>query len=190
MPPLKAEPMSIDLEPIKAILRAFLNDIQKVQHLRQSVSAPQMATALAIDNQHPIFDNTQCTLAPDSCWEKEDAYTLLSADAWKFRSYMHRPKPPAIPEYYQQPALPVYQLWRQENRELFNRKCAQIPVPSKDTSLAHYVQLLSIAISEGNEHRDIWIESLRSFLQFLRDDMQLDQKGFLETLITKRKVKE
>jgi hypothetical protein len=104
----------------------------------------------------------------------------LYADAWEYRSFMHRPKPHPIPEYYSQPAQPVYLLWRQEEKEVFHRKYEQIPLPEDGIALSDYLQKLALAVSEGNEHRDVWIESLRSFLQFLRDDTELDQRGPLE----------
>jgi len=46
-----------------------------------------------------------------------------------------------------------------------------------------YMRRLESMVSDGNEHRDAWIESLRSFAQFLRDDMdELIPKGHLEVL--------
>lgn len=66
--------------------------------------------------------------------------------------------------------------------EVFHRQCEQIPSLTEDILLADYLQELALTSSEDNEHRDVWIESLRSFLQFLREDTELDQKGFLESL--------
>ncbi len=95
---------------------------------------------------------------------------------------MHRPKLNIIPGYYNQPARPVYLQWQQEEKEVFYRKCHQIPHPTDNISLADYLRQLALMVSEENEHRDVWIESLRCFLQFLREDTEPDQRGFLERL--------
>jgi hypothetical protein len=118
----------------------------------------------------------------NSYWEKEEAYIWLHADAWDFRSFMHRPNPNPISEYYYQPAWPLYQQWCNEEKEVLHRKCEKIPPPADDVFLYDYLQHLALTVSEGNEHRDVWIESFRSFLQFLREDTELDQKGPLEIL--------
>lgn len=54
--------------------------------------------------------------------------------------------------------------------------------PSSKVSLYDYLKMLASEISEKNEHRDVWIESLRSFLQFLRDDTNLSDRGPLEVM--------
>ncbi len=123
--------MASNLEPIKAILGACLDNIQAVQRLHQNISAPQMATAFSIDDQSPLFDNTPMFPESDPFYEKECAYILLHADAWNFRAYMHRrAKPTIIPEYYHKPALPIYRQWKQEEKEVFHRQCKQIPEPA------------------------------------------------------------
>jgi hypothetical protein len=174
--------MHRDLEPIKEILSTFLNEIQEIKRIHQSISAPQMATAFSVSDRQPIFDSTQFIPESDAFLEEETAYMLLYADARNFRAYMHRPKLSETPQYYQQPALPVYLQWRQQEKEVFHRRCEQIPEPNSGISLAGYLQQLALTASEENEHRDVWIESLRCFLQFLREDTELDQKGGLEIL--------
>lgn len=174
--------MKHDLEPAKKVLRAFLAEIEKVQAIRKNISAPQPALSFTVQDRMPVFDTSEFSPAPDSYWEKEDAYMWLYADAWNFRSFMHRPKPNPIPEYYHQPALPLYQQWQQEEKEVFHRQCEQIPLPEEGISLADYLQQLALTVSEENEHRDVWVESLRCFLQFIREDTYLDQKGLLEIL--------
>jgi len=174
--------MKFDLEPAKAVLRAFLADIEELKNIRQSISAPQMATAFSVVDRTPIFDSTEFTPAPESCWQNEDAYIWLHADAWDFSSFMHRPKANKVPEYYQQPALPLYQQWHQEKKELFHRKCKKIPAPVGEMTLINYLQQLALTVSEKNEHRDVWIESLCSFRQFLREDTEMEQRGPLESL--------
>ncbi len=174
--------MKIHLEPAKAVLHTFLTDLEEVNNIRKHLSASQMVTAFSVDDQMPCMDTTSFTPAPDSFWEKENAYIWLYADPWNYHSMMHRPKPNLVDEYYEQPAWPLYEQWQREEKELHYRKCEKIPVPAQGVSLADYLQQLALAVSEGNEHRDVWIESLRSFLQFLREDTELDQKGSLEIL--------
>lgn len=98
--------MKYDLEPAKKVLRAFLSEIENVKALRKNISAPQPALSFTISDRMPVFDSSEFTPAPDSYWEKEDAYTWLYADARNFRSFMHRLKPNSIQEYYRQFALP------------------------------------------------------------------------------------
>ena len=174
--------MKYNLEPAKTVLRTFLKEMEEIKAIRKQMSSPQAAQSFTIEDRMPVFDTTEFSPAPDSFWEKEDAYIWLYADAWNFRALMHRPASPPISEYYSQLAYPLYQQWRMESKELFHRKCVQIPEPRKRISLQKYLQSLALIISKKNEHRDVWIESLRSFLQFLRADTHLDQKGSLEVL--------
>lgn len=174
--------MKNDLEPAKKVLRDFIDETEKVKALRNNISAPQPALAFTVKDKEPVFDQSKFIPAPDSYWEKDDAYIWLHADVRNYHSFMNRPKPAVIPEYYHQLAWPIYQQWRQEEKEVFYRKCAQIPPPDETISLLAYLQKLEMIVSEENEHRDVWIESLLCFLQFLREDTELDQKGPLEIL--------
>jgi hypothetical protein len=174
--------LKCDLEPAKSVLHAFLKDIEDVKAIRKQMSQPQPALSFTIKDKTPEFDAIGFNPAEDSFWSKENAYIWLYADAWEFSSLMHRPPPNPIPEYYLQSALPVYQQWRQKEKEVFYRNCEKIPSPSEEICLGDYLHKLALLASEGNEHRDVWIESLRCFLQFLREDTDLDQKGPLEIL--------
>lgn len=156
--------MNDNLEPAKKVLRSFLSEIEEAKTFCKSISPVELATADDVSDR-----------------EKEDAYIWLYADV-NFQAFLHRPKPNHIPDYYKQLAEPVYLQWRQEEKDVFYRNCEMIPSPEGKISLAVYLQQLALIVSEENEHRDVWIESLRCFLQFLRDDMHLDQKGFLESL--------
>jgi hypothetical protein len=169
-------------DPSKAVLRSFQAEIEAAMKIQSGFSAPIFATSFLVQDCTPNFNTDEFIPQSKDSMEKEKAYMLLYADAWNFRAYMHRPKPQGTPDYYRQLALPVYQQWRQEEKEVFHRKCIQIPEPASGESLAEYLQQLAFAASEGNEHRDVWVESLCCFLQFLREDMALDQKGFLEIL--------
>lgn len=173
--------MKPNLEPTKAVLRAFLDEIEKVKDIRRGISAPQMTTSFAIEDREPLCDTSEFTPAPDSCWEKEDAYIWLYAEVWHFHTLIQRPKTKSIPEYYQQPAEPVYLQWIGEEKEIFCRGCI-IPAPSENQNLAQYLEQLALTASEGNEHRAVWNKSLRCFCEFVRADTDLDQKGPLEVL--------
>jgi hypothetical protein len=177
--------MKCDLEPAKKAIRTFLREFDGHKSMRQGISAPSLALAFNVEDQSPIFDSSQFTPAPDSFWEKEDAYGLLCADPrfWgRIVNYRYTAQSFPIPEYYSYPAAPIYQQWKAEGKEVVHRKCAQIPEPAKDVTLIQYLQQLERKFSDGNEHRDVWVESLHCFCQFLRDDMELDQKGPLEML--------
>ena len=169
-------------DPSKAVLRSFQAEIETAMKIQSGISTPIFVTSFLAQDCAPNFNADEFIPQSKGSMEKEKAYMVLYADAWNFRAYMHRPKPQETPEYYQQLALPVYQQWRQEEKEVFHRKCIQIPEPASGESLAEYLQQLAFAASEGNEHRDVWIESLCCFLQFIREDTELDQKGFLEIL--------
>lgn len=171
-----------DLDPAKKILRNFLKELEEIERIRKSMSAPQPAKSFTIKDKMPVFEAFEFSTAPDKYSIKEDAYIWIHAEPWTYTALMHRPKPNPIPEYYFQPALPLYQQWKQENKEHFYRKCKQISAPSDTENLIDYLNQLAITSSEENEHRDVWIESLRSFIHFLREDTELDQKGPLERL--------
>ncbi len=174
--------MKCDLDPAKAVIRAFFSEIEAVKKNQKSISQPMRAISFSSKDKMPEFNANEFTPAPDSFWEKEDAYIWLYAEPRHYHSFMHRPKSNMVPEYYRQPALPVYLQWRNEEKEVFYRKCAMIPSPPENMPLADYLQQLALTVSEQNEHRDVWIESLRCFLQFLREDTDLDQQGALEVI--------
>ncbi|MCB1213810.1 MAG: hypothetical protein KDK40_05855 [Chlamydiia bacterium] len=113
---------------------------------------------------------------------KEDAYMHLYGEVWNYHSFFDTSCTHTITDYYDQPADPIYQQWCSEEREVIIREAKIIPLPKNDETLGGYLSYLVSEVSEGNEHRYIWIKSLRSFLQFLRDDMPFDQKGYLERL--------
>lgn len=171
------------LEPAKKVIRCFLEEIEDHNSFRKNISPPKPALSFTVKDRMPVFDESEFDLFSDDNREKEDSYIWLYADVWEYRAFMQRPKPRPIPEYYNQKAWPLYQQWQNdEKKEIFDRKCKKIPIPSKRISLLKYLQKLALIVSERNEHRDVWVESLRSFIQFLRDDMHLEQKGPLEIL--------
>ncbi len=177
--------MKYDLEPAKAVIRRFLAEIEAVKKIQESMSQPMLAASFSLKDQMPEFDVNGCMPAPDSYWEKEDAYMWLYAEAKHFRMFMHRPKTTTTPEYFQQPALPVYLQWEDEEKEIIYRGTI-IPKPSESQTLADYLQELSLMIVEGNEHRSVWRKSLRCFLEFLRQDTDLAQQGGIEVLFPYR----
>jgi len=171
-----------DISAAKNVLQTFLNEIEEVKAIRKQMTPPQFARSLTIKDKMPVFEDSEFNSLKNTFWTEEDAYIWLYGVAKEYRSLMHRPKPNPIPSYYSQLAKPLYQQWRQEEKEVFHRKCEKIPLPEDDINLHNYLQQLALAVSEGNEHRDVWIESLRSFIQFLREDTDLEQKGPLEIL--------
>jgi len=174
------------LEPAKEVLRSFLVDIEKVKELRQGMSAPIPATSCSIQDRMPEFHYTEFTPAPDSFWLKDGAYGILLAEPWFWRAianYSYKAPHSPVPEYYNQPALSLYEQWYAEEKDVRYRGLKTIPLPEEDETLLVYMRRLESMVSDGNEHRDAWIESLRSFAQFLRDDMDgLTPKGHLEVL--------
>lgn len=172
---------SFDLEQAKAVLRTFQAEIESVKKIRQGISEPMPALSFSVKDRMPEFDSSEGVPAPDSFWIKEDAFMWLYAEAWHFRSLIQRPKLPPIPEYYRQSALPIYQQWRSEEKEVFLRGNI-IPLPKNDIPLSDYLQELALTISEKNERRTIWRKSLRCFLAFIRADAAEDLHGTLEIL--------
>lgn len=178
--------MSNDIEPAKNVLRNFLKDLEEERSLRSNISQAQFAPSFTINDRMPAFDITKYKFDSDEDWQKEEAYMWLYAAPSNYRAFMHMPKPNPIPEYYLQPALPLYQQWLQEEKELFHKQCEKIPMPDKKISLIDYLKNLSIEASEGNEHRLVWIESLCCFIQFIREDTDLELRGPLEQLFPSR----
>lgn len=178
--------MKWDLEPAKMILKAFLTERNTVRTMHQGISVPLPAIAFRVEDRSPIFDPSEVTAAPDSFWEKDEAYGMLLAEPWCWRAianYSYKAPHTPVPEYYNQPALPLYMQWRDEEKDVLYRGLKTIPLPEEDETLLVYMRGLESMVSDGNEHRDAWIESLRSFAQFLRDDMdELTPKGHLEVL--------
>jgi hypothetical protein len=80
------------LEKVKDVLRDFLKDIEETQSIRKNMSAPQMALAFTVADRMPIFDASTFTPAPDSAWEKDDAYTWLYG-ATRYHPLMRRMGP-------------------------------------------------------------------------------------------------
>jgi hypothetical protein len=172
--------MKADLEPAKQLIKYFLAEIETLKNVRKGISAPIHATSFSIKDQMSEFDQNEYKPVSDDYWEKEDAYIWLYAEAWNFRAFMHRPRF-TIPEYFQQPAYPAYMQWKDEQKEVLYRGYT-IPTPYEDQSLADYLNQLALMASEQNEHRAVWIKSLRCFIEFLRQDTDFDQQGAIESI--------
>lgn len=114
--------------------------------------------------------------------EKETAYSWLYADGWNARKLMPPAKITQDSPYYEEPARAIYDEWAKETRALMDRGCKMIPRPPENAQLGEYLKELSDAISLRNEERVVWIESLRSFLRFIREDTDSDQRVLLEGL--------
>lgn len=130
--------MKWDLEPAKMVLKAFLTERNSARTMRQGISAPSPATAFRVEDRSPIFDSSEVASAPDSFWEKDDAYELLLAEPWFWRpianySYKAPHSPP--PEYYNQLATPPYKQWQDEEKDVLSRGLEVIPLPKEDETL-------------------------------------------------------
>ncbi len=125
--------MKPDLEPVRTILLSFLSEMESVKGFRIGFSSPSTT------DKDSVIDTRGFEFGSDLYWEKEDAYSWLHAEATHFRSLLHRPKTNTIPEYYRQPALPVYQQWRSQEKEIFHRG-RLIPPPEGNVQLREYLQ--------------------------------------------------
>lgn len=172
--------MKKDLEPAKNVIRSFLSEIEAVREMQCNIPSPTLATSFSVKDRTPDFNANEFVPQSDDSFEKEKAYILLFAEPWHYRALMHRPKLRQVSEYYQQPALGIYDLWQDSEKEVFYRGCI-IPRPEKVTLLEYLYQLASM-ITEGTEDRAVWQKSLRSFLQFIRKNLHLDEQGTLEVI--------
>lgn|GEM_PF-6590100 len=177
--------MKSHLEPVKNVLSSFLAEIEAAREMQCCISAPTLATSFSAKDHTPDFNTNEFVPQSDASFEKEKAYIWLFAEPWHYRALMHRPKLPQIPEYYQQPALPIYQQWHALEKEIFYRGRI-IPSPDEKTSLNEYLQQLAFTINEKNEKRAVWTKSLRCFLQFIREDTDLNQHGPLEVIFPRK----
>lgn len=148
------------------------NHLKKVHELLQT---------FMIDVERARSNHEKNGGASDGYWNKAYAYIWMYADIEKFHSYRQGPKIESVPGYYQQMAEPVYDQWRDEEKEIFCRGVV-IPRPAPKLTLAEYLHDLSFMVSVRNEHRDVFMKSLRCFLEFLRQDTEMDQQGNLEAL--------
>lgn len=69
--------MKSNLEPTKKVLRNFLEELENIKALRKNISAPQSVLAFTVEDRQPVFDTSKFVAAPDSYWEKDDAYAWL-----------------------------------------------------------------------------------------------------------------
>ena len=93
---------------------------------------------------------------------------------------MLHPKSNKMPDYYLLHALPIYQEWLYKEKEVTYRGII-IPSPG-DLNLGDYLTELASYIQDGNEKRAVWIKSLKSFLQYIREDIPLELQGSLECI--------
>lgn len=162
--------MKADLNAVKEILRRFLTELEMVEKLLNEIKGPMPATAFTIQDRMPVFDLDQ--FPPDSSEQdlEEDAYKWLHFEAWHPRALMHRPKPNPLPDYYHQPAIHLYLEWLDLDRNIIDRG-EIIPRPGESCSLIDYLRELEYKITDECEDRAVWIRSLKSFLQYIREDV-------------------
>ena len=174
--------MKVDLEPAKAILRLFLTELEASREVRYSVLGPMPAIAFTIKDRMPIFDSDQ--IYPDAALHdaEEEAYAWMYCEAWNPRALMHRLKPNPLPDYYHQLAILLYQEWLRLDRNVIDRG-EIIPQPEEDCTLILYLKYLETKITKECEERAVWMLSLKSFLNYLREDIpDKSMLGGLETI--------
>lgn len=171
--------MKADLRSIKDVLNSFLAEIAAVDKIRKSISAP-ICAPFNIKDCTPDFSNVEFDPSPDSFWIEDNAYICIYAEAWYYRQLMSHPKENKVPNYYLQPAQPIFQEWRDEEREVTYRGTI-IPDPG-DTTLNDYLISLASCIQDSNEKRAVWIKSLKSFVQYIREDTPFELQGSLECI--------
>ena len=110
----------------------------------------------------------------------------LYAEAWNFRSLLHRPQNNSLPEYYRQPAKHLYDQWIDQENDVTLRGCQYIP-PPKTLSLIDYLHLLASLIIDTHEIRHVWLDSVSSFIAFLRQKIPPDQQGELEIIFPRER---
>lgn len=172
--------MKNDLTPCKNILRAFLKEIEEKKLTFEHISAPLLAP-FYIDTHTPNITDTEFIPESDSYLKQEDAYTWIYAEPWHYRALIQEKSTP-IPEYYLQEALPLYDQWIMEKKEIISDG-EIIPPPAKNANLIQYLQMLHSCIQVGMEKRAVWIKSLKCFTQFIRDDTPLELHGNLECIL-------
>ena len=172
--------MKPDLGPAKSVLLSFQAEIEAALKMQSGISAPIFATSFSVQDCTPDFNTEEFVPQSAASVEKENAYIWLYAEPWHYGALMQRPKLPQIPEYYQQSAPAIYDLWRSSEKEVFFRGSI-IPRPEEAT-LIEYLHQLASMITESAEDRAVWLKSLRCFLQFIREDTHPDQQGALEVI--------
>lgn len=171
--------MKADLRSVKDVLNSFFAEIAAVEKIRKSISVP-ICTPFNIKDRTPDFSNIEFDPAPYSFWKEDNAYIWIYAEAWHYRQLMSHPKNNKVPDYYLQPAQPIYQEWLDEEKEVIYRGTI-IPEPG-DAILNDYLILLASCIQDGNEKRAVWIKSLKSFAQYIREDIHFELQGSLECI--------
>ena len=178
--------MKPNLEPAKSILRSFLKEIEKVKDLQKNISEPIQATSFSVKDRLPEFNHTEFVPAPDAYWTIDDAYMWNYAEAWHPRTLMHRPKKNPMPDCYHKPAKSFYDGWIDQEADVTIRGCKFIPPPA-DRSLIDYLKTISSIITEKNEDRNVWVDSVASFTGYLRKLIPLIDQGELEGIFPRER---
>lgn len=112
--------MKADLRPVKDVLDSLLAEIAAVDKIQKSFSAP-ICAPFNIKIRTPDFSNVEFDNTPDSFWKEDRTYIWIYAEAWRYSLLMSHPKQNKVPEYYLQSAQPIYQEWRDEEKEVTYR---------------------------------------------------------------------
>lgn len=162
-----------DLQPVKTVLQIFAEEMAKLRNLREAGQG--LIDAMA--SPESADPDSDCS---PSLWQKEEAYAWIYAEPQDYRPFMQRPPSPTITGYYAEPASPIYEEWKFTEKDFFYR--GSIIPPPGATTLGEYLLHLRFLVTTKNERRAVWHKSLRSFLEYLRLDMESDQLYPLEVL--------
>lgn len=144
--------MKSPLEPAKEILREFLRELTLIEKARSRIPLPSLILETSIP---PIDPSTQSIATAELYYQKQNAYTWLYGTR-RYRPLMQRPQVDLIPDYYRQPARPLYEKWYDFGcgKEVMTRGNI-IPHP-ENCSIGEYLYRLSFAIIEKGENRAVW----------------------------------
>jgi hypothetical protein len=140
----------------KDVLLDFLKDIEKIKSIRKNMSAPQMTLTFTVADRMPIFDASTFTAAPDSAWEKDDAYTWIYG-ATRYHPLMRRMGPSRpLPSFYSQPIQPLFEKWLEKILDVQNIPNYCIPDPLGGEKVHAYLERLQSILIHEKEGRKIW----------------------------------
>jgi hypothetical protein len=163
--------MTKDFEPAKAVLRRFLSEIDALKKIRQQISAPILTV---FGTEMPSLEGIPFAPAPDSHYEKDDAYIWIHGATRYFPLMLREPLNFSVPEFYSQPAQNLYKKWQDvdPNISIDILPTSGIPKPARDETLINYIGRLRTEIESG-ENRKRWWRSFASFVNFIRKDTRL-----------------
>lgn len=147
------------MEEVKRILKSFK---EQVDHLAEEIS--QETCSFEKGNHF----KAQCWVAGGLSKKEFQRFSL----------------PKRVSDCYDQPAKPLYDKWECLERDIQYRG-VNIPDP-KEMTLDSYLEFLFYEVLQKMEYRAVWIKSLRSFINFLRNALPCNAKYRLELLFPEK----